>query len=273
MSPDGLRILESLQVVDAERRRRAADPALLACVHAVKQYQHARFERSHADLLSQPRYARAARFFLEELYGPHDFAERDAQFARVIPALVRLFSHEIVSTVRALGELHALSEVLDSALATAIAEPPDGLAASPTVARTDGCVPNPLTGSAAAFDRAAYVRAWQLVGQPEQRERQVLLMLEIGRALDVYTRKPLLRHTLRMMRLPAQAAGLGALQEFLESGFDTFREMRGAAEFLDAVAARERALCSALFAADAVAQVTSSVSTLSATALLLGQLP
>jgi hypothetical protein len=57
-------------------------------------------------------------------------------------------------------------------------------------------------------------------------------MLAVGTALDRYTRNPLLRHSLRLMRGPAQAAGLGVLQAFLERGFDTFGEMRGATEFL-----------------------------------------
>ena len=49
------------------------------------------------------------------------------------------------------------------------------------------------------------------------------------------------------MRGPAAAAGLGALQGFLERGFDTFREMGGAREFLAVIANRERALAAALF--------------------------
>ena len=43
---------------------------------------------------------------------------------------------------------------------------------------------------------------------------------------------------------------LGALQAFLERGFDTFREMRGADEFLRTVATRERALAARLFAGE-----------------------
>ena len=110
-------ILGHLQQVDAERSHRAADQALAQQVSAVKAYQRERFSRTHADLLAHPRYAAAARFFLDDLYGPQDFAERDAQFARIVPALVRLFPHEVVATVESLAELHALSESLDSAMA------------------------------------------------------------------------------------------------------------------------------------------------------------
>ncbi|HEU6455230.1 MAG TPA: hypothetical protein VN201_07180, partial [Roseateles sp.] len=77
------------------------------------------------------------------------------------------------------------------------------------------------------------------------------LTMAVGEALDHLTRKPLLRQTLRLMRGPAQMAGLGALQNFLESGFDTFRAMRGAADFLSTVRQREEVLAGRLFAADA----------------------
>ncbi len=226
---------------------RAADPALQTRVDAVKRFQHARFAKTYADLLAQPRYTRAARFFLDELYGPHDFTQRDAQFARIVPGMVRLFPHDIVTTVRALGELHAMSERLDTAMARAL---PD-----------------------ATVSAAAYTAAWQAVGEPPQRQRQIDLMLEIGRALERYTRNPFLRHSLRLMRGPAQAMGLGALQSFLESGFDTFRDMRGAESFLRTVADREKALAEALFAADAVALATGVAPPGDNAAALLGQLP
>ena len=58
-----------------------------------------------------------------------------------------------------------------------------------------------------------------------------------------------------LMRVPARAAGLGRLQTFLELGFDTFRDMRGADEFLNTVAGRERSLAAALFAGEDCAEL------------------
>lgn len=224
MNAQGQSILCHLEAVAAQRRLRAADAALDHRVREVKQFQHTRFERSYADLLSQPRYARAARFFLEELYGPGDFAARDDQFARVVPALVRLFPQEIVDTVAELGELHALSESLDTAMGQALAAP--------------------------RLDADEYGRIWRAVARAPDRERQITLMLAVGSDLERYTGRTLLRHSLRLMRGPASAAGLGALQRFLETGFDTFREMGGAEYFLRTISQRERALAAQLFASD-----------------------
>ncbi|MCL4699742.1 MAG: hypothetical protein KJ023_22235 [Burkholderiaceae bacterium] len=101
-------ILASLAEVARERQRRAADPALGERVRALKQHQQQRLRGTHADLLASPRYRQSALFFLEELYGPADFVQRDAQFARVVPAITRLFPREVVGTVLALAQLHAL---------------------------------------------------------------------------------------------------------------------------------------------------------------------
>lgn len=220
------RITAHLDTVSRLRALRDADPVLGQRVQAIKVYQAARFARSYADLLADARHGAAARFFLDELYGPQEFSQRDAQFGRVVPALVRLFPGELVATVEQLGQLHALTEALDDAAARQL----------PGV---------PCTA-------AAYVQAWQAAGRAPAREEQIRLTLSIGSALDRYTRNRLMRSTLRLMRGPAQAAGLSELQAFLESGFDAFGAMRGAEAFLNTVAQRERALAAALFSPGAV---------------------
>jgi hypothetical protein len=53
------------------------------------------------------------------------------------------------------------------------------------------------------------------------------------------------------MRGPARAAGLAEVQRTLETGFDVFRAMKGAQEFIALIDSRERALADALFAARA----------------------
>jgi hypothetical protein len=166
----------------------------------------------------------AARFFLDDIYGPRDFSDRDAQFARVVPALVRLFPRDTVHAIVNLVELHALSERLDSAMGRA------------------------LVGM--TVDRVAYGQAWRAVGEVDSRERQISLLIAVGAALDQLTRKRLLRQSLHIMRGPALAAGLGQLQQFLEHGFDTFKAMAGASDFLATVGERERRLASALFESD-----------------------
>ena len=224
MQADASSILADLSLVSEERARRSASADLMLRVQAIKHFQQRRFVHTYADLLATPRYGDVSRFFLDELYGPHDFTKRDAQLARIVPALVRLFPQVMVDAIGALVELHALSEALDSLMGANL----EGIEA----------------------DAAGYIRAWVVTARPDQRERQIALTLEVGAALDRLTRKPLLRNSLRLMRGPATAAGLGALQAFLETGFDTFKAMGGAEEFLSLVDAREHQLAAALFDAE-----------------------
>jgi len=165
-----------------------------------------------------------------------DFSQRDAQFARVVPALVRLFPHDVVDTVATLAQLHALSERLDSEMARHL--------------------------SADDIDADGYIGAWQATGQSTARNLQIALTLSVGQSLDDLTRKPLLRTSLRLMRGPASAAGLSALQQFLESGFDTFLAMRGAKDFLFTVSERERLLAATLFSPGALTEAETHASAL-----------
>lgn len=215
-------ILHSLTQVTRERAARAADAALQDAVVRLKSYQQERFRNTYRDLLDDPRYAAATRFFLEELYGPADHTLRDREFERIVPAIARLFPRQVVATVNALAELHALSERLDTEMGRKLK-------------------------SKAAIAPADYVAAWQATDQRADRERQIALALEIGAALDHYTRSPLLRRSLHLMRRPARAAGLETLQGFLERGFDAFGTLGGAASFLATIESRERSLAAALF--------------------------
>jgi hypothetical protein len=99
-----------------------------------------------------------------------------------------------------------------------------------------------------SLSETSYGVAWRAVGQASARAEQIELVQAVGLALAKQVRKPFIRTTLRLMRGPAHAAGLDSLQSFLEQGFDAFRELPEAAEFVKAIATRETALAAALFA-------------------------
>jgi hypothetical protein len=236
-------IRHSLADVTALRAQQQADPPLAQAVLAVKQWQSRRFAGTYADLMGDPLYQGATRFFLEELYSPGDYSERDTQFGRIAGTLQTVFPQAVVQTATDLALLHMQTERLDHAMALAWVHLP-----------------------ATPADAARYVAAWRGVGERAERERQLASVMQLGQDLTRFTRMPGLRTMLRMMRKPAQAAGLGALQHFLETGFDTFGQMarrRGAVEhFLATVHAREAALMQALFDGDPVACGTQLEATL-----------
>ena len=227
-------IRDAVARVGALRQQAQTIPDLREATLAVKKFQAQRFAATYADLLSSQEYAAATHFFLDELYSDKDYSQRDAQFARIAGALQRLFPTTVIATAVAMAELHALTEELDFSMALAWLH---------------------SSVSTQTQHVATYVHAWNTVGRPADRNRQLDAVLHVGAELDRLTRTPGLRLMLRIMRKPATAAGLGALQGFLEAGFDTFSGMSGkgarAKEFLAMIHVREAYWINALFSDDA----------------------
>lgn len=188
-------------------------------------WQAGRLARSYADLLASERYGKAAQFFLADLYGPKDFSSRDEEVERILPMLLAMLPASALRTIALAVELDALTEVLDAAMV-------DELRAA---------------GTLGGIDEHAYAAAYRAVGHRPERQRQIVLMRETGEALKQLARKPLLTAILKLMRGPAHLAGLGELQEFLEKGFDAFRRMGDATEFLDTIENKEQRLLGKLF--------------------------
>ena len=228
-----LEIRNAVSGVNALRQAANNNPELALAVHAVKRFQQRRFSATYYDLLTDVRYLDATGFFLTELYGDSNYVERDTQFARVAGAIQRLLPHSAVETAVSLARLHGLSEQLDHDMGLA------WLA---------------VGQSTASSDAHRYVRAWRMTGARARRTEQLTRVLAIGRDLDRLTRARGLRVMLRAMRGPAGAAGLLALQKFLEAGFDAFASMGkvdpGASGFLELIRRREECLMAALFNAE-----------------------
>ena len=205
------------------RHAASADPVHAARRARLREFQAARLAATHADLLANPRYEQAARFFLSDLYSPKDLSTRDSEIERVLPIMTKLLPPSGLQALSLAAELDALSERFDGAMVEALG------------ARLD-----------APLAQADYAAAYRQIGDAAGRAHQIDLIRATGEMLDSLAHKPGLRTLLKTMRKPAQLAGLGELQTFLERGFDAFRSMRSADEFLDLIIERERQLAEAL---------------------------
>jgi hypothetical protein len=223
-------IRDALARVAELRQQASAQTALASALHSVKQWQARRFAATYADLLADPVFAPSARFFLEELYSTQDYSDRDAQFARIAGAIERSFPESVVATVLLLTKLHRQTEELDMTMA------------------------QHLCSEKHSNKPSLYLGIWRKTGQMSARQWQLDTALEIGHTLGRLTRKPGLRMLLKLMRRPAELAGLGSLQRLLESGFDHFADMArdpsAVNTFLGTIRTRETAWIHKLFDAD-----------------------
>ena len=215
----------------ADLRRQGINTPLADALAMVRHIQVQRFKHTYGDFLRDPKHSAATTFFLDELYGNHDFAARDQQFARIAGAIERLFPERVMAIAVQLAHVHAVTERLDWEMARH------------WVAKTERGAPEGVAQQA-----QCYVACWQATGHAADRNLQLQGVLELGRGLDRVVHTVGLRTALRLMRGPAQAAGLGQLQSVLEEGFDAFKAMRKAGPFLGAVNARESNWIARLFA-------------------------
>lgn len=210
-------------------RAEAFDPARRANGSAslplLRSWQTRRLEASFADVLADPTMHEAGRFFLSDLYSDRDFSGRDRDVDRIMPVMVHLLPDSLLRAARDAIELHVLSHSLDLRL-------------------VEGMDRRRLR----RLDDARYAEIYREAGLPRLRQRQIDLIVAVGRSLDAAVQRHGVYRILRASRLPAKAAGLSELQGFLERGFHAFDRLGGADRFLDRIARGESEISRRLFA-------------------------
>lgn len=232
-SPAGQRFLAHLERAAELRSAVVTGAGLGGQYEVLSRWQSERLAATYADLASQPRYRKAIGFFLSDLYGTSDFAKRDADLVRVYPIMVRALSENALESLATAVELHALTQELDSELLQALNKAGIDIGEHP-----------------GALDRESYAQAYRDCDNYDRRVRQIELIRETGELLDEVVRHPMIFFTVRLVRAPAHAAGLGELQEFIERGLGAFRQMKGATRFLQTILDREFYILDQIFSGE-----------------------
>ena len=195
-------------------------------------WQCGRLADTYADYHGHKRYRAALDFFLSDLYGPTDFSQRDRDISRVYPVMVKTLSEKAIDSLAKALELHALSMALDQKLLAVLEE---RLGVDPK-------------GDIAQITPAIYAEAYRICDNHDDRVKQIELATSAGNILQEAVKSRLLYASVKVARKPAQLAGFGELQSFLERGLHAFKAMKGSHEFLDALHDRERFILEKLYA-------------------------
>jgi len=188
----------------------------------LRRWQSARLARTHADLLHDPRYQPAAKFFLEEIYGDRDIRQREQDLTRIVPMMNRILPAGVLRTAALALELNTLSGELDAAMTR--------------ILMTEFPVRD-------AWDEATYVAAYRYCARYELRRYQIDLVEQLGEDLQKIVQKPFIHTALKLAKTPARLAGVAELHRFLDSGFHAFRNMNAdAGLFITIITRRERAI-------------------------------
>ena len=196
----------------------------LPAIHALQQWQCERLLVTHADLAAQPQYRQAMAFFTEELYGPKDFSQRDADIARVIPKLAKVLPDKAMQALDDALALNALSFELDQKVVEALQDQP--------------------------LNNNTYALAYREAGDKAARTQQIDIIRHLGQQLAGIIKIRGIGMLISVSRRPAKLAGLLSLHEFLQRGYDTFRQLGDVERFTGPVIAREQQLMLQLFSDD-----------------------
>ncbi|WP_460312175.1 FFLEELY motif protein [Aliiglaciecola aliphaticivorans] len=191
-------------------------------LRALQHWQTKRLLATHQDLWQNKRFRPAMGFFIDELYGPKDFSQRDQELARVVPKMAKIIPKQALESLEAALRLNSLSLALDIALTEHL--------------------------NAAPVNRESYALAYVKSDNQAQREEQIVLLERLGVDLADVVKIKGISTLLMLSRKPAKMAGVESLHQFLESGFKAFKKLGNVDEFIQPIITRERALKNALFA-------------------------
>lgn len=198
----------------------------LAWLPEVRRWQAQRLEASFDRFLIDPRRRPAAHFFLSDVYNDRDFSRRDADIARVLPMMQRILPGPLLGTLSDAIELGLLTHAFDLRLAAILKE---------------------QGGRRRRLDAALYAQVYRGSGLPRLRRHQIDLLAGVGLGLGRALRTPGVGTLLKLSRGPANTAGLGELQGFLERGYSAFGELGDVRGFIAEIEADERGVSRRLF--------------------------
>jgi len=198
-----------------------SDKTLAAYLPTLRKWQTRRLEASFTRFLDNPDTRPAAEFFLSDLYGEADFMKRDEEAAKILPKMAKILPLNLLQAAIDAIELSVLSHALDMRMARSLAG---------------------QMKPGTALNERIYRNAYQDVGYPRLRRRQVDLVMDVGARLDAVVQKHGISRLLAASRLPARVLGLGHLQSFLERGFSAFNHLGGASYFLNEIHSQESAI-------------------------------
>ncbi len=198
----------------------------LAELQYLQELQQGRMARDYKDFLEQSDFAPAIEFFLTELYGGMGFVERNNDLKKVYSIMTRMLPDSMLQTLAEAMQFQALSIKLDMEVCQQL-------------------VSNGI--DLEKLNLAQYAEANIQLDAETERRLQVKNVVHLGKALQKQVRRPFALRLLKMMRLPAKAAGFGTLHDFLERGLTAFLRMPDIAEFLLALQQRETKFMDGMF--------------------------
>jgi hypothetical protein len=191
----------------------AEKAGLMPSIRAVQAWQCKRLLVSHQDMYQQKRFKPAVEFFINELYGPNDFSQRDQDIARIVPKMSKFLPEKALQSLASALYLNTLSFELDFDLAKQLVN--------------------------TEINRDTYAKAYISCDNIANRQKQIDYIRTLGNDLAEVVKMKGISSLLFISRKPAKMAGVLALHEFLDKGFKSFKNLGNVEDFIIPVVNKE----------------------------------
>lgn len=191
---------------------------LQSSITILHQQRERTFRVRYEDYWLQSRYQPALSFILSDVYSALNHEPRDTKVAKAFNSMSRVLPDAMLETITRAVSYNRRMLAFDQHLAETI--------------ELESC-----------DDYYAYLASDQQLY--DQHKVLVDEFIQLARNIHHFVKKPFMQMTLKASRIPAKAANLLELQDFLERCFNAFKSMRDPSAFLNDYAHRELVIESA----------------------------
>jgi hypothetical protein len=225
-SPNVIRLLQDLESNPDLKHRPVPGAELDSHLALLKAWQSERLRRTYADLLDDKRYQPACLFFLNDIYAPRDFSQRDYDIERLHVFLLRLLPPVMLTLLTQVIELNRLTNALDKRLVRALVD---------ELGLTD------------EITAQLYAEGYRICDNYAERLRQIELTAHVLAQVGAGARLLVVGAAMKVLRGPAQRADWVELYELLEHGYAAFKQMRDVKTFVGVIEQREKRILDQIF--------------------------
>jgi hypothetical protein len=167
------KILHNLQKIE-QMNLLIIQQNLTETIRKLQTWQTKRLLVTHDDFWNSKRFKPAMQFFVDELYGPRDFSQRDVELARVVPKMAKILPNKALISLQAALRLNCLSLELDIALVQKL--------------------------GSEAISRSSYFDCYRQSGSQSKREEQIQLLENLSLDLPQVVKIPGISVILKLSR-------------------------------------------------------------------------
>lgn len=190
----------------------------LFVIDQVRKIQVERLRKTYTDFFQDPEYTKIAKYFFEQIYGAGDKASRDAAFNKIYEKLSAAVNSKRIVRVTQLKQLNELTDELDLAIARQFIK----------------------MKKKSAMTLKDFETCFKALDNRKEREDQLELLMATTRFFHKLAHIPLLGFVIKPTQLAAKMLGVEYIMEFFMEGYRSFKSVKNAEPFMDAIEKRER---------------------------------